>query len=107
MQRLLLWCCLVMFLVTGCGGGSAMRGSSKSAESPGTQAGYAPDSEFGYAEFVGSIHPDDRAQVLAAIQATADTGCDYDIDIICCSHVPMEPNRVTTDEQVFNSVVIE
>ncbi len=42
--------------------------------------GYAPESEFGYAEFVGSIHPDDRAQVLAAIQATADTGCDYDIE---------------------------
>ncbi len=42
--------------------------------------GYAPESEFGYAEFVGSIHPDDRAQVLSAIQATADTGCDYDIE---------------------------
>ena len=42
--------------------------------------GYAPDSEFGYAEFVGAIHPEDRAQVLAAIQATVDTGCDYDIE---------------------------
>ena len=42
--------------------------------------GYAPASEFGYAEFVGAIHPEDRAQVLAAIQATVDTGCDYDIE---------------------------
>jgi PAS domain S-box-containing protein len=42
--------------------------------------GYAPDSAFGYAEFVAAIHPDDRAQVLAAIQATVDTGCDYDIE---------------------------
>lgn len=46
MQRLLLWCCLVVFLVTGCGGGNAMHGSSKAAESPAQQsAGYAPDSD--------------------------------------------------------------
>ncbi len=43
MQKLLTWCCLVMFLLTGCGGGSAMRGSSKAAESPSQlSARYAP-----------------------------------------------------------------
>ena len=46
MQRLLTWCCLVMFLVTGCGGGGALHGSSKAAESPPhASVGYAPDAD--------------------------------------------------------------
>ncbi|MES3098968.1 PAS domain S-box protein [Sphingomonas faeni] len=57
-------------------------GSQHLDASPGCKIvfGYAADAEFGYEEFVGSIHPEDRTQVLAAIQATADTGCDYDIE---------------------------
>lgn len=42
--------------------------------------GYQPDAPFGYAEFVGVLHPEDRARVLAAIAETVETGRDYDIE---------------------------
>lgn len=42
--------------------------------------GYAPDATFEYPEFVAALHREDRADVLAAIQHTIETGSDYDIE---------------------------
>jgi PAS domain S-box-containing protein len=42
--------------------------------------GYDPGAAFGYPEFLETIHPEDRARVVEAIQETIATGCDYDIE---------------------------
>ncbi|WP_254606352.1 PAS domain-containing protein [Sphingomonas bacterium] len=42
--------------------------------------GRSPADAFGYDEFFGAIHPDDRDRVLAAFEATASHGADYDVE---------------------------
>jgi PAS domain S-box-containing protein len=42
--------------------------------------GYPAHADFTYEIFVASVHPDDRARVQAAIAATVETGCDYEVE---------------------------
>jgi len=45
--------------------------------------GRSPDDSFTYEEFRGSIHPDDRERVQAAIDAALKDGSDYDVQYRC------------------------
>ena len=72
MQRLLTWCCLVMFLVTGCGGGNAMHGSSKAAESPSySSVGGAPANDGATRADSVSVQRESSAPSTASISNQA------------------------------------
>jgi PAS domain S-box-containing protein len=42
--------------------------------------GRGPDDSFTYADLLASVHPDDREQMLAAVEATVKTGQDYAVE---------------------------
>lgn len=42
--------------------------------------GRTPDQDFGFADLVATIHPDDRPGVLTAIEAAIRDGADYDVE---------------------------
>lgn len=45
--------------------------------------GRGPDQPFPYADLIGSIHPDDRERMQAAVRETLSSDIDYDIEYRC------------------------
>ncbi|WP_374472373.1 sensor histidine kinase [Phenylobacterium sp.] len=42
--------------------------------------GRRPDEAFGFEDLVASVHPEDRARMVAAMESAIDTGAEYDIE---------------------------
>ena len=47
--------------------------------------GRGPDDDFGFADLVASVHPDDRQRMTAAIEDAIRHGADYDIEYRVCT----------------------
>jgi two-component sensor histidine kinase/GAF domain-containing protein len=47
--------------------------------------GRAPGDDFGFADLVASVHPDDRPRMIAAIEDAIRHGADYDIEYRVCT----------------------